>query len=82
MTESGGTGTKYKGNWTKRAVGTFGREATGLYKVVTWNIPGIGKVEGAWDFLEKKDVIKLQETWLEEGNELIALRKLNKEFKW
>ena len=39
-------------------------------------------MEAAWDFLEKNDVIILQETWLEQGNELIALRKLNKEFKW
>ena len=79
MTKSGGTGTKYKGNWTKRAFGTFGREATGLYKVVTWNI---AEIEETWDFLEKNDVIILQETWLEQGNELIAIRKLNKEFKW
>lgn len=38
-------------------------------KVILWNVAGLHKVRETWPFLEKFDVVVLQETWLIKKNE-------------
>ena len=50
--------------------------------VVTWNIAGFAKIKEAWEFLEEKDIIIVQETWLEQENEEKKVELLNNNYMW
>lgn len=52
------------------------------FRIVCWNIAGVGNVEKAWNFLGRYDIIALQETWLEESKIGDWWYRLNKEYNW
>ena len=49
---------------------------------ISWNIAGVRKIHKTWNYIGKFDIILLQETWLEEGNEKEVIGKLSKDFIW
>lgn len=87
-TEYGGNGWSVRDGWKECPFGVRDGEVTkdasesGVIKAVTWNVAGYAKLREAKDFLEKFDIVLVQETWVEKAREEYVLKQLNKAFEW
>lgn len=57
-------------------------EEEATYKCLCWNVHGAGRFAELGEFVEKQDVIVLQETWLTKEKAIHTANRLSNKFKY